>query len=268
MDKLKKEEPKNNWAGSAADRVEITYYTDPLCCWSWGFEPQWRKLRYQYEGALHWRYVQTGLLPSWTSFVDPVNAVSRPAQMGPVWMEATHLTGMPIDTTIWIKAPPLSSYPACIAVKAASLQSPTAEELYLRRLREAVMLNSKNISDGAVLQSIAEEVASSSPAAFSALDFKKSMTDDTALEAFRKDLNETKALGINRFPALLFRKSGHPSLLITGHRPYAVLQDIMKKLEVQPTREHFSKEEYINYWGQLTDRELREVEHTIAAPGV
>jgi len=79
------------------------------------------------------------------------------------------------------------------------------------------------------------------------------------LEAFRKDLNETKAQGINRFPALLFRKSGHPSLLITGHRPYAVLQDIMAKLEVLPTHEDVSKEEYMLYWGSLTDRELKEV---------
>ena len=25
--------------------LSIEYYTDPLCCWSWAFEPQWRRLR-------------------------------------------------------------------------------------------------------------------------------------------------------------------------------------------------------------------------------
>jgi predicted DsbA family dithiol-disulfide isomerase len=257
MDKQKKQEQKNNTASDIADRVEITYYTDPLCCWSWGFEPQWRKLRYQYEGKLNWRYVMAGLLPSWANFHDGLNAVTRPAQMGPVWMEATHLTGMPIDTSLWIKKPPVSSYPACIAVKAASLQSALAEEVYLRKLREAVMLNGKDISDVEVLQSIAKEVAALIPE-FDAKSFQQQITSEGVLQAFRKDVNETKAQGIKRFPALLFRKTGYPALLVTGYRPYSVLQDIMTKFEVTPTQQNVHKEEYTRYWGSLTERELQE----------
>jgi hypothetical protein len=67
------------------DLVEITYYTDPLCCWSWAFEPQWRRLRYEYSGKIKWRYRMGGLLPDWSSFSDPMNDVSRPIQMGPFW---------------------------------------------------------------------------------------------------------------------------------------------------------------------------------------
>lgn len=258
MDKQKKHEQKNKADSSTADRVEITYYTDPLCCWSWGFEPQWRKLRYEYEGSLHWRYVMTGLLPSWKNFHDGLNAVSRPAQMGPVWMEALHLTGMSIDTSIWIKDPPASSYPACMAVKAAALQSTRAEEVFLRRLREAVMLENKNIADGEVLRAIAEEVATVLPQSFDAQQFQKHMSGETLLQAFRKDLDETKAQRINRYPTLLFRKQGYATLMITGHRPYPVLQDILAKFEVLPIRNALSKEEYVQYWGKLTDRELLE----------
>src|SRR5690242_21305745 len=30
-----------------ADLLEVIYYTDPLCCWSWAFEPQWRRFLYE-----------------------------------------------------------------------------------------------------------------------------------------------------------------------------------------------------------------------------
>src|SRR5215217_1274269 len=119
---------------STADPVAIVYYTDPLCCWSWGFEPQWRKLRYQFQGRLKWRYYMSGLLPEWNRYTDSLNSVSRPAQMGPIWMEAAHISGMPIENRIWIENPPSSSYLACVAVKCAALQSPALEEMYLRLL--------------------------------------------------------------------------------------------------------------------------------------
>src|SRR4051794_10923157 len=79
-----------------ADRVEISYYTDPLCCWSWAFEPQWRKLKFEYEGKISWRYCMSGLIPSWNDYNDPMHSVSRPIQMGPVWMHAMELSGMPM----------------------------------------------------------------------------------------------------------------------------------------------------------------------------
>lgn len=100
-----------------ADRVEITFYTDPLCCWSWAFEPQWRKLQYQFRDEIVFRYIMTGMLPSWKNYSDPFYSVSRPQQMGPVWLEASSSSGMIINSKIWVNDPPASSYPACIAVK-------------------------------------------------------------------------------------------------------------------------------------------------------
>src|SRR3954471_3369508 len=128
-----------------ADRVEITFYTDPLCCWSWGFEPQWRRLQYELQDQIVFRYVMTGLLASWKNFSDPLYSVTRPQQMGPVWMEAGTVSGMPVHHKLWVEDPPASSYPACIAVKSVQLQSPAAGIKYLRMLREAVMIQGLNI---------------------------------------------------------------------------------------------------------------------------
>src|SRR5215203_2358567 len=103
-------------SSSAIARLQITYYTDPLCCWSWGMEPAIRRLRYEYAEVIGWRFCMGGLLPDWKRFSDPVNHVSRPAQMGPVWMHAMQITGMEMKTTMWHTSPPSSSYPACTAV--------------------------------------------------------------------------------------------------------------------------------------------------------
>lgn len=113
---------------SKADLLEITYYTDPLCCWSWAFEPQWRRFLYEFRGKIRYRYCMGGLLPQWNNYNDAINSVTRPIQRGPVWMHAKQMSGMPIDQNIWMRDPPSSSYPACIAVKCAALQSPYAEE--------------------------------------------------------------------------------------------------------------------------------------------
>ena len=117
---------KSSLESNKADLVEIIYFTDPLCSWSWGFEPQWRRLQLEYNGKINCRYCMGGLLPSWKNFADPLNSVSRPVQMGPIWMESSHITGMPLESSIWIHNPPKSSYPACIGIKAAGLQSALA----------------------------------------------------------------------------------------------------------------------------------------------
>jgi predicted DsbA family dithiol-disulfide isomerase len=248
---------KNN---GTADRVAVTYYTDPLCCWSWALEPQWRRFRFEYQDHVSWRYCMGGLLPGWKQFADPVHAVSRPAQMGPLWMEAAHLSGMPIQNKIWSLNPPASSYPACMAVKCAEEQSFPAGEAYLRLLREAVMIRGKNISSGTILFELAEELAVQQPSVFNVQQFRSAMESEVGLETFRADLNEVQTKNIKRFPALVFRRQGHQPLLLLGYRPYVVWLELMNRLAPDLKRkESASIEEYRAYWSHLLEREEAEM---------
>lgn len=245
-----------------ADRVEITFYTDPLCCWSWAFEPQWRRLQYEFQDTVTCRYVMAGLLPGWKNFNDPLYSVTRPMQMGPVWHEAGVTSGMNIYDRIWIEDPPASSYPACIAVKCAQLQSQKAGVKYLRMVREAVMLQGKNIAKQDVLIAVAELLSNN----FSGLlDIEKFQQDlagnDNGIEAFRTDLNEVQNRNITRFPTLIMRSHNKPSIIITGYRPYPVLLDAIRQVASENTviLKPDSKEDYIKYWGNITEREIDEV---------
>jgi len=205
------------------DQVALVCYTDPLCCWSWGMQPQLEQLIGEYSERITIEYCMGGLISDWTEFSDPLNSIHKPAQMGPMWMQAGHLTGRPIDDMIWMSDPPSSSFPACIAVKTAQLQSPEAGKHMLFRLSEAVMKNRKNISKTAIIAEVAESLAKDLPEIFSFDHFKKEYNGDRSREAFRQDLRRVKLNKIGRFPTFTISSGNGPGVLITGFRPYEAL---------------------------------------------
>ncbi|MCW3092226.1 MAG: DsbA oxidoreductase [Ferruginibacter sp.] len=211
------------------DGIAITYYTDPLCCWSWAMEPSIRKLQYCLKNQLQLRYCMGGLIPSWKNFNDPVNFVSRPIQMGPVWMHAAELTGMKIDSRLWFKDAPSSSYPACIAYKCVELQSTELADIYLRLLREACMVEGINIACQSELILIANRLSSYSTE-FDVNSFKNDLHNGKGREAFRADLNEVKVNEIQRFPTWIFRRKGNDPVVISGYQPFAALLKIVLHL--------------------------------------
>ncbi len=202
---------------AADQRIDITYYTDPLCCWSWAFEPELDKIKMLLGNNATLQYRMGGLLPSWTNFHDPINSVSRPAQMGPVWMHAGQVSNRPITHQLWIKDPPASSYPACIAVKCAQLQSSAAGEKYLRLLRTACMAEEKNIAKKNMLLQAAEVLAKEDTD-FDLQRFKTDLVNDAGLEAFREDMQQVRYHNINRFPTLIIRAANGKAILVSGYR--------------------------------------------------
>ncbi len=242
--------------------VFVEYYTDPLCSWSWAFEAQWRRLRYECGQRLDWRYRMGGLIADWRSYEDPLNDIRFPGQMGSQWFQIRELTGMPLDTHIWQEDPPSSSYPACIAVKAAQRQGQAEAEMYLRRLREAVMMERRNIARQDVLLAIAGETAEDSN-----LDldrFRKDLSAPETLDAFRQDLRDAGYYNIGRFPTLLLHSTNGHGLILVGYRPYELLCEAVEHLtpglrqRVQQPPEELAVV-YVTRWGHVTARELAEV---------
>jgi putative protein-disulfide isomerase len=248
-----------------ADQLEIIYYTDPLCCWSWAIEPQLRKLKFEFSGKLQWRICMGGLLSGWKNYHDEINSVTRPIQMGPVWMHAQQISGMPMNTILWIHDPPASSYPACIAVKCAALQSDRAGERYLRLLREALMLEGKNIAKENVLMEVAQQLSGEAAYNFDVSRFQFDWRNDNGLEAFRKDLQEVQYRNINRFPTMIIKAPGEGGLIVTGYRPYSELLKPIQQVApgLQKTHDKINEEHYKNYWGSLTTREMKEISEVV-----
>lgn len=252
--------PENQQEGQVAGLVHVIYYTDPLCSWSWAFEPQWRRLRQESEGQISWRYCMGGMIADWQQYSDPLNDISRPIQMGPQWAEVRAISGMPLEDRLWFEDPPASSYGACLAVKAAERQGAAAGERYLRLLREAAMLQRRNIARREVRLAVACELKALLPG-FDPDQFAVDLDSPETADAFRADIKEARYHDISRFPTLVVQPAGGQAAILTGYRPYAALQSALAVLAPALVFASATGDaaEYLRTWGSATVQEIAEM---------
>ena len=168
-----------------------------------------------------------GLISTWNNYHDEVNSVSRPAQMGPVWMHAGQLANRPIKHQLWMIDPPATSYAACIAVKCAQLQSPDLGIEMLHLLQQSCMTEGKNIAKREILLDTASTLAQANPT-FNEQTFINDFDNGTGLEAFRADLDLVRMYNINRFPSLVIKSPGYKSILVSGYRQHTDVVDAIE----------------------------------------
>ena len=171
--------------------VEVRYYTDPACSWSWGAEPQLRRLMWEFDGELSFAWVMAGLARQLgKDYRDEEGAIgSGPdcfADLMAHWLDAAAETGMPCDPRIWTQNPISSTYPACMAVKAAGEQGWEAGYRYLRRLREGLMFGRRRLDHAEAL------VAEAGPAGLDAERFRVDLNSHAITELFAADLDEVR----------------------------------------------------------------------------
>jgi predicted DsbA family dithiol-disulfide isomerase len=72
--------------------VDISYYTDPACPWSWALEPTSRKLSDKFGASLRITYVMGGMAKE---FGDPEQLIGES-------LDASERSGMPVDPRLWL----------------------------------------------------------------------------------------------------------------------------------------------------------------------
>lgn len=171
--------------------VAVRYYTDPACPWSWAAEPLVRKLMVQFGENLSWTFVMAGLARDLEGSGGP----QAGAGSGQVrdrlireWLEVAHQTGVPLDPLLWVESPIATTYPACMAVKAAAEQARDRGYRYLRRLREGLMCERRKLDH---LEALVEEGRA---AGLDIERFRVDLRSHGTTEAFAGDLEETKGL--------------------------------------------------------------------------
>ena len=87
----------------------------------------------EFGDRVSWTYVMGGLARDYTNTRE-----AREARLAH-WLDIADRGEMPIDPRLWREGAIGSSYPACMAVKAAADQGAGATERYLRALREGLM---------------------------------------------------------------------------------------------------------------------------------
>jgi putative protein-disulfide isomerase len=157
--------------------VPVHYFTDPACPLSWGIEPNVRRLTVEFGDSLGWKLVMGGLGRDYKGHEK--GALVR-------WVEDAAAIEMPIDPLLWKESPISSTYPACIAVKAAGEQGTDAQVRYLRVLREGLMCFRRKLDS---LEPFVEEARR---ARLEIERFRVDATSHAMVEAFGADLELTR----------------------------------------------------------------------------
>ena len=195
----------------ASRPLRIVYFTDPICSSCWGIEPQLRRLKLEYGHLVDIEYHMGGLLPSWEVYNS--GGISKPSDVSHHWDEVSQYYDMPIDGDVWLEDPLPSSYPPSIAFKAAQIQDEHKAVDFLRRIREMVFLEKKNITRREHLAAAALQTG---------LDTTRFMQDidGVAQEQFQQDLAVARSLGVRGFPTLFLSDSADNQLKVYGVKPY------------------------------------------------
>jgi predicted DsbA family dithiol-disulfide isomerase len=172
--------------------VRVRYYTDPACPESWAAEPQRRALLVEFGNDLPFTYVMGGLARDYEG--DHGARVGR-------WLDLAAASRMPFDPRLWTEAPIRTTYPACMAVKAAAEQGPEAAERYLRAAREGLMCGRRRLDSTEPL------VEAGRDAGLDLARFRVDLDSNAIVEAFGADLEETRSEGLE-LPWLRFEGGG------------------------------------------------------------
>ena len=151
--------------------TRLRWFTDPACPRSWAAEPALRAL---IAGGAEVEYVMGGLAREFGA-PPPVTE----------WLRAAE-GGMPVDPLLWTEGPLGSSYPACMAVKAAQEQGAEPAARYLRALREGIFCHRRKLD---TTEALIEEARR---AGLDAERFRASLGSHAIVEAFGADLDRRR----------------------------------------------------------------------------
>ena len=131
----------------------------------------------EFGESLSWSWLMVGLVKEMPA--DTSGEVLH-------WLDVAARTGMPLDPLLWKESPIRSTYPACMAVKAAAEQGEEAATRYLRVLREGLMCRRRKLDTSEAL------VEASRFAGLDVERFRVDLGSHAIVEAFGADLDEAR----------------------------------------------------------------------------
>jgi protein-disulfide isomerase-like protein with CxxC motif len=197
------------------------------------------------------------------SFQFVMGGLAREYETPPLlgWMAAADRSGMPVDPLLWRDGPIASSYPACMAVKAAAEQADDGGYRYLRALREGLFCLRRKLDTTEALVEEARGVG---------LDverFRIDLASNAIVEAFGDDLEaartvpeEARAAGAVAetvggerlpFPTLAFEGADGETHWVFGLHPYAAYRAAATRAGGVPVEGRPSVAQALERFGRL-----------------
>ena len=247
---------------AAPERIRVVEYTDPYSIWCWGCEPAIRRFEVVYPDAVEIDVRMGGLFEDFAPMREWWARMS-----GGRWKDSVlafmHAVAdqhrMPMDPERMLGAMDdfRSTWPACVAVKAAELQGFPLGRRFLRRAREAALVDGRPVHRREVQIALASEVG------LNGTRFATALEDGSADRAFEDDLDLCRSRGVKGFPTFEVIR-GLVSLRIEGWQPWEVFDRALLDLDpdLRPRRLERSAPEVrgvLERYGRCATREVAAV---------
>ena len=212
---------------AAPGRVHVTWFTDPINVWCWGCEPAVRRLLVRYAPSVELELVMGGLFEDFGPLRENWARMSGGRWQDSVraFLEAVgahHRMPMDVPRMMASVDDLQSTWPSCIAVKAAALQGRAREYPYLRRFREAMHMEGRATTTREVQVELAAEVGLDTARFIRALD------EGAAEAAFHADLELCRTKGVTGFPTFELRRDEAVARL-DGWQPWNAFDEALQE---------------------------------------
>jgi putative protein-disulfide isomerase len=249
--------------------VTVDYHTDPACPWSWAAEPRIRALMMEFGDGLRWRLVMGGLAREIAPDVSP-RASLPPEVWGPLieeWLRVSAQTGAPLDPLTWTEGGIRTTYPACMAVRAAAEQGTDQALAYLRRLREGIMCERLKLDHAEALVETARQ------AGLDVERFRLALRSHAITEGFAADLEQTAALAADPgarparssagaggapLPTVVFARDATREV-VSGLQPIDAYRRAAEACGARPAGARPDVEQVVRRFGRVTTAEVEEL---------
>ena len=178
-----------------------------------------RKLFVEFGNSLQWTYVMGGLARDYPSGHEPLMTE---------WLDAADASTMPLDPRLWSEGPIASTYPACMAVKAAAEQGPDAGSAYLRALREGLLCFRRKLD---TTEALVEEARR---AGLDVQRFRIDLGSHAIVEAFGADLERTRTTPGVTLPTVVFSGDDGAVNAVQGFKPYDDYREVALEAGATP----------------------------------
>lgn len=193
-------------------KIDVYYFTDPICSHCWALEPVLRRFEMQYGRHFRLHTIMGGLLESWNGFADVKNGISSPADVAGHWRDVGERSRMPIDGTLWHDDPVQSSFTPSRVFKVIQEQDPQLALTFLRRAREAVFAFNRNIGSEDVLIELVDELGLNG----SEIVARANSTEGE--ELLNQDFALRHSLGARGFPTIIMVNEKNEGMKVVGAR--------------------------------------------------
>jgi putative protein-disulfide isomerase len=220
-----------------------------------------RRLMWEFGESLAFTWVMGGLARDYTSRSGVYDWLIGH------WLEVAGETRMPIDPLLWKEGPIATTYPACMAVKAAQEQAGDGGYGYLRTLREGLLCFRRKLDTTESLVEAARE------AGLNVERFRIDLASNAIVEAFGEDLEATRVVpdGVEAtdahgsgarlpFPSAVFVGENGSTYGVYGTATYDELREAALAAGAEPVRDDRpSVPDALARFGRMATREVEEV---------